>query len=298
MQTSYQCKGCQSASIHKELFTELHLAIPDEQKSKEDGPLRMQQLVANYLAPEALEDDNKYHCDKCDGLQDAVKTINILEGPDHLMCTLMRFKYDRSLHRKSKIFTDIDYELILDLPVNPEETDGQLLQEKYALYGMVVHSGYSSDGGHYYTYAREPKTDFLQKTENNEEENGDDTWFVFNDSRVSFATFDSFRNVSKRFPRDTAYLLFYRKQNEAQPESGNGNKTTKRRPLRADLKMAVEKDNLNFIREKEKSKRSVSNTNVNWNLNSRRPEDEDDNGSGGVGGCGGGGLDTTARLVF
>ena len=33
-----------------------------------------------------------------------------------------------------------------------------------------------------------------------------------NDSNVSFATFASFKGLTKRFPRDAAYLLFYRKQ--------------------------------------------------------------------------------------
>ena len=42
----------------------------------------------------------------------------ILEGPEHLMCTLMRFKYDRAQGRKSKVFTDVDYELRIRLPVS------------------------------------------------------------------------------------------------------------------------------------------------------------------------------------
>ena len=35
---------------------------------------------------------------------------------------------------------------------------------------------------------------------------------MMNDSNVSFATFASFKGLTKRFPRDAAYLLFYRKQ--------------------------------------------------------------------------------------
>ena len=34
------------------------------------------------------------------------------------MCTLMRFKYDRAQGRKSKVFTDVDYELRIRLPVS------------------------------------------------------------------------------------------------------------------------------------------------------------------------------------
>ena len=30
-------------------------------------------------------------------------------------------------------------------------------KELYKLYAIVVHSGYSSDGGHYFTYAKVPK---------------------------------------------------------------------------------------------------------------------------------------------
>ena len=288
MQTTYKCNRCNSISLHKELFTELHLAIPEEKKKTKNAasnepPLTVNTLVTNYLEPEALEEDNKYHCDKCGGLQDAVKTIKVLEGPSHLLCTLMRFKYDRTLNRKSKVFTDIQYQLKLALPVDDSEDDerSNVTEENYELYAIVVHSGYSSDGGHYYTYAREPKSDHAEDSE-------ESTWYTFNDSKVSFSSFEDFMSVTKRFPRDVAYQLFYRKQS-----SGAGTEV-KVRPLRADLKMAVEKDNLKLLREKERSSSSSSGTSSgasysNW---------KDDGSSGGGGaGCGGGGFNSPGRLV-
>ena len=50
--------------------------------------------------------------------------MKILEGPEYLMTTLMRFHYDRKQNRKSKVFTDINYELELTLPVfSPQQQD-------------------------------------------------------------------------------------------------------------------------------------------------------------------------------
>ncbi len=294
MQTSYTCSNCCSVSIHKEVFTELHLAVPEEEETtgeKAEGSeprkaITVQTLLSNYLEPERLEAENKYHCDRCGGLQDAEKSMQILEGPDHLLCTLMRFKYDRALNRKSKIFTNVDYNQVLRL----EKAD-----ELYSLYAAVVHSGYSSDGGHYYTYAREP-----QEGQEGEMAEGDDdsnVWYVFNDSKVSYATFDSFRTVSQRFPRDATYQLFYRKMHSKRKEDEPGPGAIKR-PLRADLKMAVERDNVKFLREKERSvSTSAPTVNVldkHWN-NHRR---DDEGGSGPNGGCGGGGFNSPGRLVY
>ena len=153
LQTTYQCSNCKSISLHKEAFTDLHLAFPPKAKEPVKD-LNVQKLIDNYLEPEVLDGENQYHCDQCASLQDATKSMKILEGPDYLMTTLMRFHYDRQQNRKSKIFTDIDYELEVKLPIFGQE----LREELYSLYAIVVHSGYSSDGGHYYTYAREPTT--------------------------------------------------------------------------------------------------------------------------------------------
>ena len=76
----------------------------------------LQDMLNGYLKPEKLEGDNKYHCEKCGSLEEAVKTTDILESPNHLKCTLMRFEYDRERGTKRKILTDIKYELALNLP--------------------------------------------------------------------------------------------------------------------------------------------------------------------------------------
>lgn len=47
-------------------------------------------MLESYLESETLEGDNKYHCEKCLSLQDAVKTVDIVNSPNHLKCILMR----------------------------------------------------------------------------------------------------------------------------------------------------------------------------------------------------------------
>ena len=231
LETTYQCSHCHQVSRHQENFTDLNLAFPDENGAAESKP-RIQDLLDHYLSPEKLEGENQYRCDRCSALRDAVKRTQILRAPSHLMCTLMRFNYDRTLNRKSKVCHDVRYEMGLTLPLCSDPSSAANNQDSYSLYAVVVHSGYSSDGGHYYTYARIPEAQ-------------PDVWYVFNDSKVSYTSFDNFVKLSDRFPVDTAYVLFYQKQpldHQATPV-----------PLRMDLKMAVERDNIKFMREKERA---------------------------------------------
>ena len=68
LQTTYQCSNCKSISLHKEGFTDLHLAFPEKNSSNSQGqegsssappqasvPLTMQKLLENYLKPEILQ---------------------------------------------------------------------------------------------------------------------------------------------------------------------------------------------------------------------------------------------------
>ena len=98
----------------------------------------MQTLVANYLKPELLHGENKYECTKCASHQDALKTTKIFEGPKYLTTTLMRFHYDRTQNRKSKVFTDIQYALDLNLPVHVND---EPMDQLYSLYAIGMQEG-------------------------------------------------------------------------------------------------------------------------------------------------------------
>ena len=79
-----------------------------------------------------------------------VLRARVTSPPECLVITLLRFKCDTSTQRRVKIMTGVEYPQYLQLPVGaPGEGE-----ECYKLYGVVVHSGYTSDGGHYYTWIR------------------------------------------------------------------------------------------------------------------------------------------------
>ena len=166
----------------------------------------------------------------------------------------------------------------------------------YVLTAVIVHSGLSSESGHYYCYARhserlghmklklahtQPSTSMLpNSTADNADGsssssgggNGDedqdplpDRWYLFNDSRVSFSSYESFGNVTKRFPKDTAYLLFYQQMPDngvddddedatmaemgtsAEGTSSSSSSNIRERPLRKDLLESVRKDNAMYL---------------------------------------------------
>lgn len=169
-------------------------------------------LLQRFLMPERLDGENQYHCDgPCNSLQDGERHVEICAAPTYLIVTLMRFSYNAQNGSHSKIFTDIQYPLILSIPVRsavPESVADGFHHETYGLVGVIVHSGSSSDAGHYFCYARHT----LQPADAEcDEDCFADQWFMFNDSRVTRASFDNIRNLTHKFSRDTAYMLIYRR---------------------------------------------------------------------------------------
>lgn len=232
-------------------------------------------LINYFLSPERLTAENKYHCEKCASLQDAEKVAELTEGPHYLILTLLRFSFDPRTMKRKKILDNVSIPVVLKLPVlvSPEETEDVCQREKdragpesgfmsvvYDLCSVVVHSGISSESGHYYCYSREctdtvphaQPRDGTPKPASDKQLDFEIQWYLFNDTRVSFSSFESVSNVTSFFPKDTAYVLFYRQRpgrqscplHEALAEAGRLHGEPS---LHKDLMEAISKDNILYL---------------------------------------------------
>lgn len=322
-------------------------------------------LLNYFLAPEILTGDNQYYCENCASLQNAEKTMQITEEPEYLILTLLRFSYDQKYHVRRKILDNVSLPLVLELPVKRTTSFSSLSESwsldvdftdisenlakklkpsgteeacspklvPYLLSSVVVHSGVSSESGHYYSYARnitgtessyqmchQPETLTLASSQSHllgrdspsavieqdlENKEMSKEWFLFNDSRVTFTSFQSVQKITSRFPKDTAYVLLYKKQNSTNGLSGNNSTTglwvNGDPPLQKELMDAITKDNKLYLQEQELNARARALQAASASC-SFRPNGFDDNdppGScGPTGGGGGGGFNTVGRLVF
>lgn len=331
IRTTYLCLGCCTESVNEENIMDLHLAFPEgwaaapgegkgyrtrstakteqQQQKVENGetsedestkPLSLRNLLENYFRPESMEGDNKYQCDTCKALMNAQRSVALAKAPEHLILTLMRFWYDAATGARTKILREIQYPQVLTLPSNCG------LQEEavYVLYSVVVHSGMSTERGHYYTYARLSSQDPVspRKSSYRSCKNTDPLskrWYLFNDSRVSPSSYSAFEGLTRRFPRDTAYVLFYKRINSADADqesdsicAANGSADDSIHPT---LRAMVDADNAKYMEEQE-----TRNKRIRWSQSKSGDDDwEPPPGGCGFEGEGGfGGLGDVPRVVF
>uniref|UniRef100_H2ZX11 Ubiquitin carboxyl-terminal hydrolase n=1 Tax=Latimeria chalumnae TaxID=7897 RepID=H2ZX11_LATCH len=265
-----------------------------EQTHAADGSRSVPDLINFFLSPEMLTGDNKYYCEMCASLQDAEKVVEVSEAPCYLILTLLRFSFDLKVMKRRKIIDNVYVPLVLKLPVRVSV---------YDLCSVVVHSGISSESGHYYCYAREGLG-----TNESQADSGSQ-WYLFNDTRVSFSSFESVSNVTSYLPKDTAYVLFYRQRTSqrgtAGPQHTSGAvKQYGEPPLSKEIMEAISKDNIQYLQEQEREARNratyipaLSRSPMWW-----RGFGDDDDNEGSSGSCGpaagGGGSGSFSRLVF
>ncbi|XP_041042415.1 ubiquitin carboxyl-terminal hydrolase 38 isoform X2 [Carcharodon carcharias] len=346
-----------SLSVPSDKLVSVHSNKSIEQNDKTKS---VPHLISYFLAPEILNGENKYYCEKCASLQNAQKVMQVVDEPEYLILTLLRFSYDSKSHIRRKILDDVALPLVLQLPVEKTSSKSPALSQSllsdspenlpkklkssgsvdssdsqpvsYLLSSIVVHSGMSSESGHYYCYARNTnsgsvgqlcyKTNLAGLSSQGCATDSDDSntsviwhdpncketskeWFLFNDSRVTFTSFQSVQNITSRFPKDTAYVLFYRKQGAncgVYPGAINGLWVNGEPPLQKELMDAITKDNKLYLQEQELNARTraLQASSATCSFRPRGFDDSDPPGSCGPSGGGGGsgGFNTISRLVF
>nr|XP_020015414.1 ubiquitin carboxyl-terminal hydrolase 35 [Castor canadensis] len=269
-----------------------------EQVCGPEGSRSVLDLVNYFLSPERLTAENRYYCEPCASLQDAEKVVELSQGPRYLILTLLRFSFDLRTMRRRKILDDVTIPLLLRLPL----AGGR--GQAYDLCSVVVHSGVSSESGHYYCYAREGAARPAPAPGATSRPEPESQWYLFNDTRVSFSSFESVSNVTSFFPKDTAYVLFYRQRPGEGPEAEPGSPRGRAEPaLHKDLMEAISKDNVLYLQEQEKEARSRAAyisalpTSPYWGRGFDEDKDEDEGSPGGCNPAGGNGGDFH-RLVF
>lgn len=210
-ETIYRCSACSTESIRADNFRELQLSFPCDFIEGQS----VQTLLDYFLKPEVLCGDNQYHCEKCNGLSDAVRVFRVIQSPARLILTLKQFRYDSTLQQRIKLLHRVQYNPIIKL-------NGL----NYELYATVVHCGSSVDSGHYYTYAKDGSN-----------------WYKFNDNFVTKSSTSELHNLN---PPETPYILFYSRVDCVEPSQ------IQRAELPSFLENIIARDRDDFEAEKRK----------------------------------------------
>uniref|UniRef100_A0A1B0CF92 Putative ubiquitin carboxyl-terminal hydrolase 38 n=1 Tax=Lutzomyia longipalpis TaxID=7200 RepID=A0A1B0CF92_LUTLO len=189
---TYECINCGEKSTNTDTFRDISLSFPDE-KTEMTQNYSVQDLLDYYCSSEKLDGANQYFCERCKRLCDGVRSIDITQAPQNLILTLKHFKYDQKYHVRAKLMHKVFHDESVALKVFTEDGYQQPATVKYILYAAVVHSGFSMDSGHYYTYAADQSC-----------------WYKFNDSFVNKCSVEDLHNLA---PPNTPYILFYRMEN-------------------------------------------------------------------------------------
>lgn len=174
LRSQVKCTQCSYCSNTYDPFLDLSLEIVRAES--------LLKALARFTAVEVLDGDNKYRCSRCKTEVRALKQFTIDKAPHILTVQFKRFSSSGGLG--GKIDKKVQFDRTLDL--KPFVNGGEDEDLKYSLYGVLVHSGWSTHSGHYYCFVR----------------TGVDMWHVLDDSRVSQVS-------EKSVLEQKAYILFY-----------------------------------------------------------------------------------------
>ena len=220
---------------------------------------------------ELMNGDNCIFCPQCNKKFPALKSQSFNKLPRILMFVLKRFEFNYDTMAKIKINDFYEFPLELDMTKYIQNNE----DNKYFLKSVVVHIGHS-EGGHYYAYIKDEKTN---------------SWHQFNDTSVTRfdindlarETFGGKEEGTNENKNRSAYLLFYEKKDQKNCENFDkikilnkliklNEKNKKKEEEEKKKEMEEENKKKKLLNEKE-NKKKIININNKKNLNQSKNEE-------------------------
>jgi ubiquitin C-terminal hydrolase len=174
--SSIECPKCQFRKVVRDPFSVLSIPIPKRIESR----MTLERCLEAFTEREVLDVNNKWKCEQCGKMVQAIKRSGIQRAPAVLVVHLKRF--EGSGWSARKIATPVSYPDLLDVGVLTGH------RARYKLIGAVLHDG-TCYGGHYTAVAFDQIGG---------------KWHYYNDSQVREITKDEAHS-------DRAYILLYQK---------------------------------------------------------------------------------------
>uniref|UniRef100_A0ABM5F0B0 Ubiquitin carboxyl-terminal hydrolase 42 n=1 Tax=Pogona vitticeps TaxID=103695 RepID=A0ABM5F0B0_9SAUR len=172
LRSRVKCMNCKGVSDTFDPYLDITLEIKSAQS--------VNKALEQFVKPEQLDGENAYKCSKCKKMVPASKRFTIHRASNVLTLSLKRF----ANFSGGKITKEVKYPEFLDIRPYMSQPNGESII--YALYAVLVHTGFSCHAGHYYCYIKAS--------------NGQ--WYQMNDSTVSNSDIRTVLNQQ-------AYVLFY-----------------------------------------------------------------------------------------
>ncbi|XP_063312317.1 ubiquitin carboxyl-terminal hydrolase 36 [Pelobates fuscus] len=172
LRSRVKCSVCKSVSDTYDPYLDIALEIRHA--------VNIVRALELFVKSDVLSGENAYMCAKCKKKVPASKRFSVHRASNVLTLSLKRF----ANFSGGKISKDVGYPEFLNIRPYMSQSNGEPVM--YALYAVLVHSGYSCHAGHYYCYVKAS--------------NGQ--WYQMNDSLVHASNIKVVLNQQ-------AYVLFY-----------------------------------------------------------------------------------------
>ncbi|XP_060885832.1 ubl carboxyl-terminal hydrolase 18 isoform X1 [Labrus mixtus] len=187
-----QCLECNSDQTQTSFMLSLPLHLKDDHDSLES-------CMASFFEHQELGGRDCCYCNKCETKTPSKKGVKLLSLPRILRVNLKRFRNYagtiRKLEGRVTFPETFDLSEVLKEAFSSDFTQNDC---RYALYAVVVHSGYVMSG-HYTAYVR------LNQQ-----------WYYADDSCVNQVSWEEVKTSYGGRYRQTAYMLMYRRCSEAE----------------------------------------------------------------------------------